>query len=901
MPSVLDLVDPFIGTATNNGSLGQGNAFPGASTPFGMLSFSPTTVSRWHGGDFAFNDETLLGFSLTHLSGAGCDGFGDVPILPTVGPVAGDPDQATTAISVATEVASPGYYAMTTGEGVAVRLTATERTGRAEFAFPASDGGGNVLFKAAGSQRPDIGAHVEFRNARELQGYADSNGFCGTNGSYRVYFAARFDADLDAHGTWQHALVGNNLLPADAGALKWVPAALGGKPTGRVSPTTGPNGQSAVHYVVDSTANQEWIRADGTGIVPGRSYQARVTVSGTGTVYLQFNNGSVTAASNKIVLSNEPQTLTVSSTPPAGAKTACYVTLRNGAGGHLDVSGWDLSVRETRIEISTGANEATGQQVGGFASFVTSEPRRVGLQVAISYVGYDGAWANLAAEQPARTSFEDVLTRVQRSWRDALGAIEVHGGTTDQQTTFYTALYHVLLHPSICSDADGRYLGFDGQPHQVKAGQRAQYTNVSGWDVYRSHISLLALLRPKDASDIVQSLLNMAADGGWLPKWPFANLYADVMNGDPCLPIIAEAYAKGARDFDTGAALDAMVRNAEHVPTAAELGQGWYAARPHLAEYLANGWAPNVDKTSISPVNNGASITLEYAVADFAAGRFARMVGDDATAKRLGDRGRNWRTQLNPATRYLQPRDATGAFPVGDPLTVGLDPAHGQDGFQEGNAAQYNWLVPQDLPGLVEVIGGPAATLSRLQTFFTQLNAGGAAPFMWQGNEVCFLAPWVANSAGAPWFTQQTVRRIMTSLYLPTVDGIPGNDDLGATSSWYVWAALGLYPQTPGTPLLAVTGPLFPRATVHLGSGARWEITAAGAGPDRPYIRGLSVDGRPVNRPWLTLEPIAQASGSQVIDAGRGVTHIDFRLSDRPDHSWGAAAADAPPAGVDLG
>src|SRR5262249_3381343 len=153
------------------------NTFPGASTPFGMLTFSPTTVSRWHGGDFAFNDETLLGLSLTHLSGAGCDGFGDVPILPTVGPITGNPDPATTAISVATEQAAPGFDAMRTGDGVDVRLTATQRTGRAEFAFPAGDGG-NVLFKVAGSQRPDIAAHVEFRNARELQGYADSNGFC---------------------------------------------------------------------------------------------------------------------------------------------------------------------------------------------------------------------------------------------------------------------------------------------------------------------------------------------------------------------------------------------------------------------------------------------------------------------------------------------------------------------------------------------------------------------------------------------------------------------------------------------------------------------------------------------------------------------------------------------------
>jgi predicted alpha-1,2-mannosidase len=899
MRSVLDHVDPFIGSATNNDSLGQGNTFPGATTPFGMLTFSPTTVSRWHGGDFAFNDETLLGFSLTHLSGAGCDGFGDLPILPTVGPLTGDPGQATTAISVATEQASPGYYAIRTGENVGVRLTATARTGRTEFTFPAG-AGGNVLFKVAGSQRPAIGAHVEFRNDRELQGYVDSNGFCGTNGAYRLYFAARLDTAPTAHGTWQHALVGNDLLPAAAGALKWTPAALGGPASGKVSSTTGPGGQSAVHYVVDSAANQEWIRADGSGIVASQAYQAQVTVTGTGTVYLQFNNGSATAASNKIVLSDQPQTLTVSSTAPVGARSICYVTLRNGAAGHLDVTGWDLSVQQTSIEIDPAAEEATGQQIGGFASFDTSKARRVGLQVAISYVDYAGAWANLAAEQPSRSSFDAVLAATQRAWRDVLSSIDVRGGTDDELTAFYTALYHVFLHPSICSDVDGRYLGFDGTPQRIKHGQRAQYTNVSGWDVYRCHTALLALLRPKETSDIVQSLVNMAEQGGWLPKWPFANLYSDTMNGDPSLPIIAEAYAKGARDFDTQAALAAIVRNAEHVPTTAELGQGWYAARPHLAEYLANGWTPNVDKTSISPVNNGASLTLEYAVADFAGGQFARMIGADDVAKRLGTRGHNWRTLLNPATRYLQPRDPSGAFPVGDPLSVGMDPAHGQDGFQEGNAAQYNWLVPQDLPGLVASIGGRTATVERLQTFFTRLNAGGAQPYMWIGNEVCFLAPWVANSAGAPWLTQQIVRRIMTGLFLSTVDGIPGNDDLGATSAWYVWAALGLYPQTPGTPLLAVAAPLFPNITVQLGSGGRWEISAPAARADRPYVRRLAVNGRPVDRPWLTLDAIPQATRGQVVPIDRRVTHLEFQVSDRPDRDWGAAPGDVPPSGLDL-
>jgi YVTN family beta-propeller protein len=458
-----------------------------------------------------------------------------------------------------------------------------------------------------------------------------------------------------------------------------------------------------------------------------------------------------------------------------------------------------------------------------------------------------------------------------------LGKIDVHGGTTDEQRTFYTALYHSLLHPSLFNDADGRYLGFDNKVHTVPRGH-AQYADFSGWDIYRSQIPLLSVIDPDVASDMASSLLRDGDQMGWLPKWPVANGESGVMNGDAADPILADAFAFGATDFDARHAVTEMVHGAEGTGAP---GQGWYVERPGGPAYLTKGYVPNTQADSISPVPNGGSETLEYASADFAVSRLAAATGQSAVASRFAGRSQNWSNLFDTATGYIRPRDADGAFPAGDPLSSAG--GFGQTGFQEGNTAQYTWMVPQNLSALIAGMGGDAAARARLDSFFTQLNAGPNAPYDWQGNEPNFDVPWVYDSAGAPWETQSTVRRIMTDLYQPIPGGEPGNDDLGAESSWYVWAAMGIYPQTPGVPMLVVGTPLFDRITVHGGNGRTIEINAPGAGDANPYVHGLRVDGRSTTHTWLTLADKP------------GVTRLDFTVGSQPDTSWGTAASDAPP------
>ncbi len=556
---------------------------------------------------------------------------------------------------------------------------------------------------------------------------------------------------------------------------------------------------------------------------------------------------------------------TVGSTEITGAVTSGHFC------GQPDSYTIYFAARFSRPFTASGSWGATGNSVaGGYLTFDTEHDPTVGMQVAVSYVSTAGALGNLAAEAHI-WSVGAVAARATAAWNRQLGTIGISGGTRTQQQTFYTALYHASLEPSLFSDANGAYPGFDDKVHYVKRGH-SQYADYSDWDIYRSEAPLLATIDPGIASDMATSLVNDAAQGGALPKWPIANAYTGVMNGDSSDPILADAYAFGAKDFDASTALADMVKGADGTSS---VGQGWFVERPNAAAYIADGYVPNVGSDSISPVPNGASETLEYALDDFSISRLAADLGQHSTAATFTDRSQNWANVFDTADGYVEPRDAQGAFPSGPavPTLTGF----GQDGFQEGNAAQYTWMVPQDLAGLIQGLGGNQAAAARLDTLFTQLNAGPNEPYEWAGNEPALDTPWTYNSVGEPWKTQQIVQEISSQLYSLTPGGEPGNDDLGAMSSWYVWASLGVYPQTPGEPMLVLGAPMFSHEVIH-GAYGPLVINARGAGDT--YIKSLAVNGQNTNKTWIDLTRAHE---------------LDYTLSNTPNTQWGASAADAPP------
>jgi predicted alpha-1,2-mannosidase len=498
------------------------------------------------------------------------------------------------------------------------------------------------------------------------------------------------------------------------------------------------------------------------------------------------------------------------------------------------------------------------------------------VRTAISYVSVDGARANLAAEGGAR--FDDVRAAAASEWNAALSRITVAGRDPDDVATFYTCLYRSLLHPNTFNDADGRYIGFDGLTHTVAAGH-THYTNFSDWDTYRSLAALHGLLFPKEASDMAQSLVTDAEQSGSYPRWALANSATAEMSGDSVVPLIANLYAYGAKDFDLKTALHYMVTAA----TEGGVGRDGYVERPGIATYLQLGYVPQTAEFGDDGRGPGASVTLEWSVDDFAISRLAESLGDTATAAEFQNRAQYWQNLFNPSTGYISPRSSTGFFPDG-PGFVESPLGFSQYGYDEGNAEQYVWWVPQNVAGLVTALGGRKAAASRLDRFTRKLNVGPHEPYLWAGNEPGFGVPWLYNYVGQPWKAQQTVDKVR-GLFGPTPDGEPGNDDLGAMSSWYVWAALGLYPSTPGTAILTVNTPLFDRAVIALPEGRSIRISAPGASGRNPlrYISGLKIDGRATDQTFLP-ESIVRTGGD-----------VTFALSDNPNMVWGTSASSAPP------
>ncbi|MBA3842910.1 MAG: glycoside hydrolase family 92 protein [Actinobacteria bacterium] len=499
----------------------------------------------------------------------------------------------------------------------------------------------------------------------------------------------------------------------------------------------------------------------------------------------------------------------------------------------------------------------------------------VRMKVGVSYVSVANAALNLRRESPG-WDFRRVANDARSAWSTALGRIEVRGGGAAAARTFYTALYHSLIHPTVASDVNGQFRRKDG-----KVGRATGYTrltNISGWDVYRTQIPLLALVEPTIGDDLVRSMVAGAAESGSMAKWEYAGFETGTMVGDPAAPIVAGVDAFGDHRIDRGSATAALERAALRtdpgpfmypsnlIPTDGS-AFGPFVERPALVDYIALGYVPYDLREG--GIWGTASTTLEYGIADFALSRLLGAGRRAAASTALLARSGAWRNLFDPVSRYIEPRNADGSF-----LPSYSDVS--KLGFVEGNAMQYTWSVPYDVAGLFRAIGPRAAT-ERLDSMLTRLNTDRYAPNAWLGNEPSFDLPWLYLWLREPWKTQAAVRRATTTLFGGTPAGLPGNDDLGALSAWYVWSALGLYPAIPGVGGFAVGSPTFASATIHAGLRTI-SLEARGRGA---YVKRLDVNGAPASRTWVALPRRASLS-------------LQFTRAERPQ-SWGAGAASAPP------
>jgi predicted alpha-1,2-mannosidase len=524
--------------------------------------------------------------------------------------------------------------------------------------------------------------------------------------------------------------------------------------------------------------------------------------------------------------------------------------------------------------ILNNAISAHGKHSGAWLDF--GNQHEVVLKVGISFVSEVGALHNLDHEIPG-WNFDKVHAQARQTWTALLDRIAVEGGTPDQRKIFYTSLYHSFMCPTVFSDRDGNYIGFDSKVHSVSASkQKAQYANFSDWDIYRNTVQLQALFDPALESDMMQSLVNDAAQSGWLPRWPAANDVTYVMGGDSPAILLASSYAFGAHDFDVKTALKYMVK----AGTEPGIGPHGGSERPFLAEYRNLGYVP-IDK-----IDTAASVTLEYANADFAVAQFAKDLGDQAGYQAFMKQSENWKTLLDPASGWIRPRLSDGTWIPGFDTDLSLpktkvswDKAD-QEGFEEGNSYQYTFMIPFDYPALYAAIGGDDKVIPRLDKFFSKLRCWGEPCFNME-NEPDFGTPYAYVFAGAPWKTQDVVTRIANETFTTKPDGLPGNDDLGATSGVYVWNALGFYPAVPGVGGLVLGTPMFDKATLRLAGGRTLVVSRQGSGF---YVQKVTLDGAPYSNSWLPIDKLHS-----------GTTQLQFTTDSHPNKVRGNTIADRPP------
>lgn len=557
-----------------------------------------------------------------------------------------------------------------------------------------------------------------------------------------------------------------------------------------------------------------------------------------------------------------------------------------------------LTANKLQVSGGTGFGEKgfpeKGTGSGAWVGFDPSSAQPVHARIGISYVSEENARANLQAENPAGTSFDELREKAEAEWRRRLEQISIEGGTSDQRTMFTTALYHSLMTPTTASDSNGEYRGMDGKIHRLSEGQHRQYANFSGWDVYRSQLQLVTWLDPQTGSDIAQSLLNQAIQnhGKW-DRWTHNSGEMHIMNGDPAASAVADIWAFGGHGFDAHAALASLVQAADH-PTADDLSPAGCPVectgeRPGLDQWLrlhyipvgAPAWGPSAD-------------TLEDVTAEFSISMLAQRFGDETTHRRFLERAQYWRNIWNPNAApeggYFANRNADGSWALvqddGDKAPHPFTPTTG-DGFVEGSAAQYVWMVPFNVKGLFDAMGGSQKAIARLDAFFYDANGKPAVtkagPLHAElDNEPSIGTPWLYDFAGQPWKTQQLVRKVLNSIWRNAPEGMPGNDDLGEMSSWAVFASLGLYPELPGRTEFVLGSPLFTRAVVHRSDGDI-VIRAQGAATDAPYVKSLKVNGKLTTKTWLP-ESFATHGGT-----------LDFELATSPSTSWGTGVGDQPP------
>ena len=519
-------------------------------------------------------------------------------------------------------------------------------------------------------------------------------------------------------------------------------------------------------------------------------------------------------------------------------------------------------------EPSGDGHEINGKSVKGVFNYKTKEGKQILVKVALSAVSTDGARRNLDKELPG-WDFDETVNQAGEAWNAELGKILVSGGSKDQQTIFYTALYHALLTPNLYSDVDGQYRGMD---HMIHPGEGFNYYTVfSLWDTYRAVHPLFNLIDPGRNQDFIKTMIRQYEQTGLLPVWELAGCENNCMIGYHAVPVIADAYLKGYRDFNVDKAFEAMLASGS------QNTEG-------IDSYRNFQFLPKENST------NSVSKALEYAYDDWCIAQVAKSMGRMDEYREYIGRSQYYQNQFDASTGLMRPRHADGRWLTPfDPFKVSL---LDQGDYTEANAWHYSFYVPQNIPDLIRLSGGDQPFIQKLDSFFTVKTGTKNAISDFEGifgqyahgNEPSHHMPYLYNYAGEAWKTQEIVKRAINEFYTSKPDGLCGNDDCGQLSAWYVFSALGFYPVCPGQDQYVIGSPVFDKAEITLSNGRKFTIKSPGAGGKSQYIKSGELNGADYANSFISYTNIM--NGGELV----------LRMASEPNKGWGQSRENRPSA-----
>lgn len=494
---------------------------------------------------------------------------------------------------------------------------------------------------------------------------------------------------------------------------------------------------------------------------------------------------------------------------------------------------WDSDQGKYKLYPGYGRDMA-GNDIGYYMSYDCAEDEQVEVQVGVSFVSIANARENLNAEQKG-FEFEKVVKEGHDEWARTLDRVTVEGGTEDQRRVFYTALYHTQIHPTVLQDVNGEYPKMESNENGKTAGNR--YTVYSLWDTYRNLSQLETLLYPDKQVDMINSMIDIYREWGWMPKWELFSRETWTMEGDPAIPYITDAYMRGLRGFDINEAYKAF-------RTSATTEGKNNRMRPDIDPYIERGYVPMGYYAADMSGDNSVSHALEYYLADNALSILADELGHKADAKLFRQRSLGYKRYYSKESGTLRPITMDGKF-----LTP-FNPEDGYDftnapGFHEGSAWNYTFYAPHDVLGMAKLMGGQRKFCDKLQMVF---DKGLYDPANEPDIAYAYLFSYFK---GDEWRTQKTVNDLLAKYYTASPDGIPGNEDTGTMSAWAIFSMMGLYPDNPGDPSYTLTTPVFDKVTLHLDPKfyPQGDITIETdrTSPSQLYIKSMTLGGKKLN------------------------------------------------------